>query len=423
MQSLITNVSNLVKRLTNTKSLTVNKNDYFYVAQEIMAKRIKRILENIKSILRYPAIHAALSKETSLYFFAYSWSFGGGERVFVDMLNLFKEQNPICFVTGTCVTDGFRKEYENAALTVNLSRWSQKKELKRYMLKKMAKAINAQKKPTIVGWASEFMYELIPLLATHVKIIDITHNFTDNGKGLELKTLPYVSRINKRIVVSRGLIKQFENLYKANNISPSYLEKIVFIRNKIPFDHFLPVKADDIQIVFVARNSPEKRSDIVIKIAERCQAENIPVSFKMIGDYSSQKIKAPSNIEMVGAVNDKNIINEYYKSAHILLLTSQRESWGLVIFEAMNFGAVPIATNVGDLSDYISYEKGNGVLIENSEDKELLATLFTSQIKQFYNDSPKLKNFSINAFETIKELAQKEDFNHAYKDVILGELK
>ncbi len=387
-----------------------------------MNKRIKRILENIKSVLKYPTIHAALSKKNTLYFFSYSWSFGGGERVYVDMLNLFKDLQPICFITGTSVTDGFRKEYEAAAHTINLNRWAQKKILKGYLLKKMAQAINAQKNPIIVGWSSEFMYEMIPLLAPHVRIIDISHNFTDNGKGLELKTLPYVPRIDQRIVGSKSLVNQFEELYKAQNIPLEYMDRMVFIRNRIPFDNFFPTKNYDskLEVVFVARNSPEKRSEILIKAAEKCQQENLPVVFKMIGDYDPKKIKAPSNVEMVGIVNDKNVVNEYYKNAHILLLTSQREGWGLVIFEAMNFGVVPISTNVGDLSYYVSSEKANGILIENREDIELLSQLFTNEIKRFCNDRALLKEYSKNAFETVKQLVETSDFEEAYRNVILG---
>lgn len=387
-----------------------------------MNKRIKRILENIKSVLKYPAIRAALSKKNTLYFFSYSWSFGGGERVYVDMLNLFKDLQPICFITGTSVTDGFRKEYEAAAHTINLNRWAQKKILKGYLLKKMARAINAQKNPIIVGWSSEFMYELIPLLAPHVRIIDISHNFTDNGKGLELKTLPYVPRIDQRIVGSKSLVHQFEELYKKQNIPLEYMDRMVFIRNRIPFDNFFPTKNYDskLEVVFVARNSPEKRSEILIKAAEKCQQENLPVVFKMIGDYDPKKIKAPSNVEMVGIVNDKNVVNEYYKNAHILLLTSQREGWGLVIFEAMNFGVVPISTNVGDLSYYVSSEKANGVLIENRNDVELLSQLFTDEIKRFCNDRVLLKEYSKNAFETVKQLVETSDFEQAYRNVILG---
>lgn len=387
-----------------------------------MNKRIKRILENIKSVLKYPTIHAALSKKNTLYFFSYSWSFGGGERVYVDMLNLFKDLQPICFITGTSVTDGFRKEYEAAAHTINLNRWAQKKILKGYLLKKMARAINEQKNPIIVGWSSEFMYEMIPLLAPHVRIIDISHNFTDNGKGLELKTLPYVPRIDQRIVGSKSLVHQFEELYKAQNIPLEYMDRMVFIRNRIPFDNFFPTKNYDskLEVVFVARNSPEKRSEILIKAAEKCQQENLPVVFKMIGDYDPKKIKAPSNVEMVGIVNDKNVVNEYYKNAHILLLTSQREGWGLVIFEAMNFGVVPISTNVGDLSYYVSSEKANGVLIENRDDVELLSQLFADEIKRFCNDRAMLKEYSKNAFETVKQLVETSDFEEAYRNVILG---
>lgn len=388
-----------------------------------MGMSIKRILHNISSILKYPTIHQALAKERKLYFFSYSWSFGGGERVFIDMLNAFKDQKSICFVTGTSVTKGFKNQYQAAVQTINLARWAHKKILKQYLLKKMAQAINAQKKPVVIGWSSEFMYELIPFLAAHVKIIDITHNFTDDGKGLELKTLRYVPRINKRIVVSRGLTQQFEELYQLNDIPQEYLNRIVFIRNKIPFNNFFPQKDyhKNLQIIFVARNSPEKRSDVVIKIAEKCLSENLPVSFKMLGDYDPKKIKAPSNVEIIGVISNKNIVNEYYKHSHILLLTSQRESWGLVIFEAMNFGAVPISTNVGDLLDYISEEKANGILVENTDNTDLLSELFINEIKKFCHDRTLLEKFSKNAFETVKKLVSTPNFEQAYRDVILDD--
>jgi len=390
-----------------------------------MIKKLKRILENIDAILKYPKIHAALSKKNTFYFFCYSWSFGGGERAYIDMLNLFKDKYPLCFITGTSVTAGFRKEFDAVANVINLNRWSQKKIFKHYLLKKMSGAINAQEQPVVIGWSSAFMYELIPLLASNVKIIDITHNFTDNGKGMELETLPYVSKIDKRIVGSNDLIRQFAELYKVNNIPAKYMNRIVFIQNKIPFDNFLPEKKYDanLQIVFVSRNSPEKRSNVLIRIAEMCLAANLPVSFKMIGDYSPKKIKHPANIEMVGIINDKMIINEHYKNAHLLLLTSEREGWGLVIFEAMNFGVVPISTAVGDLSDHIYFDKQNGILIENRDDNELLAQLFTDEIERFCNNRTLLKEFSKNAFETVKALAETSDFEQAYKNVILGESK
>jgi len=388
-----------------------------------MLKKVKRIFENISAIIKYPKILNVLSKKNRLYFFSYSWSFGGGERAFIDMLSLFKDQNPICFITGNSVTDGFRKEFEAIAETISLDRWCQKKTFKRYLLKKMSSAINAQDQPIVIGWTSAFMYELIPLLAPHVKIIDITHNFTDNGKGMELETLAYVPKIDKRIVGSNLLKSQFGSLYIKHNIPVEFADRIIFIQNKIPFNNLTPEKNydDNLQILFVSRNSPEKRSNVLLRIAEICLTKNLPVTFKMIGDYDPEKLVHPANVEMVGIINSKEAINEYYKNSHLLLLTSEREGWGLVIFESMNFGIVPISTTVGDLSSHLSTAKKNGVLIENGDDIELLAQKFTSEITLFCRNRALLQQFSKNAFETVKELAKKADFENSYLQTILGD--
>lgn len=387
-----------------------------------MGLSIKRIIQNLNSILKYPTIHQTLAKKNTLYFFSFSWSFGGGERAFVDMLKLFKDHHPMCFITGNSVTSGFRKEFEAVSEVINLGRWSQKKIFKRHLLTKMSNAINAQEQPVVIGWSSAFMYELIPLLDNHVKIIDITHNFTDNGKGMELETLLYVPRIDKRIVGSTSVIKQFKELYRDNHIPSEYTSRLIFIQNKIPFDNFFPTKnyEANLQVVFVSRNSPEKRSDVLIKIAEMCLEAKLPVSFKIIGDYDPQKIKSPSNVEMVGIINDKNELNEHYKNSHLLLLTSEREGWGLVIFEAMNFGVVPISTDVGDLSNHISSQKENGIIIENLTDRKILAQLFKDEIERFCTERNLLKIFSKNAFETVKDLAENAEFEKTYRTVILG---
>lgn len=387
-----------------------------------MLKKIKKTVENINSLLLYPKIHAELSKKRNLYFFFPSWAFGGAERVHIEIMELFKDPKPLCLITERSINEGFKKEFESVADTINLGRWAEKKPFKKHLFKKLAKTINAQQNPVVSGWCSKFMYELLPLLDPHVKVIDIIHNFMDDAKGIELYTIPYVPRLNGRIVVGKGLVDQFRVLYKENNVPEKYLDRITVIQNKIAFDNTFPEKNYDgtLQILFVARNSPEKRPDVFIRVAELCDGLRLPVEFKMIGNFKSGEIPVPTNTEIIGEIHDKHILNNYYKNSHLLLLTSHRESWGLVIFEGMNFGVVPIATNVGELSHYISVESQSGILIENLSQKDELANLFVQKIQSFCSNRSLLKKFSKNSFEKIKQLSEECDFNIAYKNTLSG---
>lgn len=386
-----------------------------------MLSKIKRVTANFTALFKYPTIHAELSKKRNQYFFFPSWSFGGAERVHVDIMTLFKDPRPLCFITERSISEGFRKEFEAAADVINLGRWSEKRTYKNHLLKKIAAAINAQEHPVVSGWCSRFMYELTPFLSPHVRVIDIIHNFMDDDQGIEFYSIPYVPRLDKRIVVGKGLIEQFKKLYQTCHVPDKYLERLVVIQNKTTFDNVFPKKdyaAQTIKILFVSRNSPEKRPNILIRVAQLCDQLNLPVEFKMIGDFNPEQTEVPQNIEIVGEVHDKDILNDYYKEAHLLLLTSYRESWGLVVFEGMNFGVVPISTNVGELSYHISAEKENGVLIENLEDIEILAMLFVKEIELFLNNKAKLKEFSKNAFETIKQLSEQSDFASSYRTIL-----
>ncbi|TKC02912.1 glycosyltransferase family 4 protein [Pedobacter frigoris] len=386
-----------------------------------MFKKFKRIADNLTALAKYFRIKTELAKQRELYFFFPSWSFGGAERVHVDIMNLFNDPKPLCFITDRSITDGFKKEFQAAADVIELGRWAEKKELKQQLYKMLAASINAQQHAVVSGWCSSFMYDLIPYLAPHVQIIDIMHNFKDDDdQAIERYSLPHVPRINKRIVVGNVLIQQFKDLYSINHIPEQYLERLTVIQNKIPFDGVFPEKnyEDTLQVLFVGRNSEEKRPNVFIRVAEIAHDLNLPIEFKLIGDFSPGDTIVPSNTKIVGPVHDKAILNDHYKDAHLLLLTSRRESWGLVVFEGMNMGVVPISTDVGELSNYISRTKENGIVVDNLHNVEDLALQFIKELEFFISNRAHLKTFSINAFNTVKQLYNNCDFDESYRKIL-----
>ena len=60
----------------------------------------------------------------------------------------------------------------------------------------------------------------------------------------------------------------------------------------------------------------------------------------------------PENLELVERVNH-NVLETYYKKAKVYCQLSRSESFGVAVVEAMNFGCIPVVTNVGGLPEII----------------------------------------------------------------------
>lgn len=66
----------------------------------------------------------------------------------------------------------------------------------------------------------------------------------------------------------------------------------------------------------------------------------------------------------------KNEIIKIYKSSHFIILPSKSEGFPKVIGEAMNFGCIPIVSEVSCINQYIK-DKGNGFLINPNSSERL----------------------------------------------------
>lgn len=388
-----------------------------------MLKKIKRSYSNFTALLDYLRIHAGLKKERKLFFFFYTWAFGGAERIHISILRLFKTLDPLCFITTRSGNNGFKREFESSSTVINLGRWAEKVSYKKHMYKKLAKMINKQKSPVVFGSNSEFLYEMIPLLQPHVTIIDLLHNFADFKQGYEWHSLPFTRRIDKRIVLGEKLFEQLKDHYAENHIEESYLKRVEIIPNFVNIEQ--PFEKKDfngiLEVLFVARNSPEKRFHIVRSIAKRCHELALPLKFTILGDFEDSE-DLPENIRLAGAIYDKSILNEFYKRSHIVLLTSRREGLPMVILEGMSFGLIPISTAVGELSAYIGEHKGNGYLIENPVDEEEIIASFVLKFTELLPERSTLEKVSKNAYDTVKREFSFENFAKAYRKTILGSM-
>jgi glycosyltransferase involved in cell wall biosynthesis len=115
-------------------------------------------------------------------------------------------------------------------------------------------------------------------------------------------------------------------------------------------------------VVFVGRLSANKRPDEAIR-AFGLLREAMPTAVLWVigtGPMEDElRMSAPEGVQFLGKISENEKI-ERIARAHVLIITSVREGWGLVVTEAAAVGTPTIAYNVAGLSD--SVRASNGVL-------------------------------------------------------------
>ncbi|MHB8293853.1 MAG: glycosyltransferase family 4 protein [Acidimicrobiales bacterium] len=117
-------------------------------------------------------------------------------------------------------------------------------------------------------------------------------------------------------------------------------------------------------LAFVGRLTPNKRPHHVIEAFVRLRHQQPGTQLWMIGEGPMRarlERKAPAGVVFFDHVDDAKKL-ELLARAHLLVVTSVREGWGLVVTEAATVGTPTIAYDVAGLRD--SVRASGGVLVE-----------------------------------------------------------
>jgi glycosyltransferase involved in cell wall biosynthesis len=124
-------------------------------------------------------------------------------------------------------------------------------------------------------------------------------------------------------------------------------------------------KEDKPTVVFVGRLTSNKRPEEAIRAFEILRADMPTAVMWVIGAgplESRLRDMAPDGVEFLGRLSEEEKHNRLAR-AHILVATSVREGWGLVVTEAANLGTPTIAYDVPGLRD--SVRASNGILVRS----------------------------------------------------------
>jgi glycosyltransferase involved in cell wall biosynthesis len=377
--------------------------------------------QTLHSVLHYPMIVSRVKQASAPITFIFpTYQIGGGERVHADIMQLVRHLNPTCFITTIPVNDGFKKAFAESAKIIELKRWGSKKAFIPVMAKRVAKSINMQKEPIVFGCNADFLYALIPYLKPEVKVVDLTHAFTEYRNGMELTSLPYVDRIDERIVLGQKTLNDYRLWYKQHGIPEKHLNEFRIIPNKVSAPQTMPSKKprSPLRIVFVSRNAPEKRPEMYFKIVEACVLEKLPVRFTIVGDFDEYREKFENHVVFAGEVRDKTRLDAIYNESHLILITSIIEGFPMVLLEGMARGVVPIATDVGEIPHFISEEQKTGFLIDQTLNNDALVKSFVNFIKKSIDNPELLTLFAETGHQLIRREFSPEKFRNSYLHVL-----
>lgn len=352
------------------------------------------------------------AKRRFFFFFPY-FHVGGAERVHADIVGCMPDGTSIIFFTHRSRDKKMLPQFRCAGKC--FSGWILFKYLLPLSIGIISGIINRHPASVVFGCNSRFFYKMVPFLLPEIQKVDLIHAFGGGAEDFSLEVVPY---INKRIVINHRTFEDFRSQYRNCGINSMFLERIVHIQNSVtvPTIYHTKKRTDRLRILYVGRGSEEKRVHIVGKAAAVCVVEGITADFILVGDVEKSVLESDRQwCSFIGEVTDFERMAELYSSADILLLTSSREGFPMVIMEAMAYGVVPVATSVGGIPEHVT-DGETGVLLNQDETglpQEIAVALGTLS-----NRRDDLERLSQNAYNYALNNFNRKTFCTKYRELL-----
>ncbi len=175
------------------------------------------------------------------------------------------------------------------------------------------------------------------------------------------------------------------------------------------------IKPEEKVIIHVSNFRPVKRVEDVVKTFAKI-AEAMPAKLLLVGD--GPEVSKVSKLVNKFGLNNRVLflgkqenLEELYSISDLMLLLSEKESFGLVLLEAMACGVPCIGTNVGGIPEVIT-DGQSGFLCELGDIDEMAA-------KSIYllKEINLHKKFSDKALETVKSKFCAEEIVKQYEQL------
>ncbi|NTV50370.1 MAG: glycosyltransferase [Geobacteraceae bacterium] len=388
-----------------------NNRDLFAVA--LNNSPFFKIIINISKIIGFVF---PVRNNSSLFFFFPFCHVGGAEKVHASIVGCFAEERPWVFFTKKSANHGFLSLFGERARLCNM--WFLLKYGYPVSIGVMAGFINRHKHPVVFGSNSLFYYLLLPYLKPEVRCIDLIHAF---GGGSEDFSLPVAARLHARVAINGKTVDDLKGQYLKHGGPPFLAERVLLIENyvAVPERYVEKVQQTLLKILYVGRGSEEKRVHLVGRIAALCCQRGLPVEVLLVGDTAHAVDEADRPYcDFLGEIADQGHLNRIYDDADLLLLTSDREGFPMVIMEGMAHGVVPVSTDVGGIPLHLT-SGCNGWLVRNNLGEEQIVAEMCWIIERMCLDRELLSTMSRSAYDHARMHFSGEKFCSAYRSLLL----
>ncbi len=385
----------------------------------------------LEELIMWPFVQAGkrwakkhpLREEYDIFFFFPIYGLGGAEKVNADIIECVIDRNVIIFFTRTSKDSTMLHLFEKEQVTIrDISKWTDNKwqYWNNFFYRGVcAYYINHQKKePVVFNGQCNFAYKLFPHLRSAVLKIELIHN---SFKRFAWVTFPYISFIDKRIMITDCHIHDHSKYYDELGISSAYKNKIIKILNRVEVPPFAGPKRtyeNLLNVYYAGRGGPQKRIPLLLKAIEKCIALNLPVRFHLAGNFKDELPEfLLKQVSYHGEIKGGVAMTRFHQQMDVLMMTSAFEGFPMVIMEAMINGVVPISTAVDGVPEHINSGE-NGLLIYNAANEDGVVNQLVEHISYLCYNRDHLAKMSANAFNYALTTFSGEKFCHSYRTVM-----
>ena len=351
---------------------------------------------------------------SALFFFFPFCHVGGAERVHADIVECFTNENPWIFFTKKSDNEKFRPFFRGGR-TFNL--WCFCKFGYPFSIGILAGFINRHRRAVVFGGNSLVYYLLLPYLRPEIRKVDLLHAF---GAGIEEYSLATAPMLDKRVVINGKTGADLHRMYHEQGMPAELHDRITLISNRVsvPLSFSVKGKRERLSLLYVGRGGEEKRVHLIGRLATQCRNLGLPVDVLLAGDTTGAVAHEDhASCSFLGEISDAAEMARLYDNADILLLTSLREGFPLVIMEAMAHGVVPLTTAVGGIPEQVT-DGINGWLIHEIVNEELIVTSMRALIERICAERRPLAIMSRAAHDHAREHFDGKHFCDSWRKVL-----
>ncbi|WP_246942140.1 N-acetyl-alpha-D-glucosaminyl L-malate synthase BshA [Bacillus pinisoli] len=228
-----------------------------------------------------------------------------------------------------------------------------------------------------------------------------------------------IERSDAVTAVSKSLIEQtYEMLEPDQHITPIYNfldERIYYRKDSNALKEAYGIKSEEKVIIHTSNFRAVKRVTDVILAFEQIE-KHIPSKLLLVGDgpeltVVNKLVKEKNLTEKVLFLGKQDKLEDLYSMSDLKLLLSQKESFGLVLLEAMACGVPCIGTRIGGIPEVI-VDGETGYLCELGD-----VNMVSDRAITLLSDPALHKRMSINAEKRVREEFSSTKILQQYEEI------